>query len=137
MPVTPNSIITPQTPKGWTCVTTTGSSDIDDDPSSTALLLTAGANGSRVTGLRSIPRATISAMALHLFLSLDGGTTKRLIRGATIPADTVSTTDAPVAFDWGLSDEMPLVLPAGALLYLSQGVTLAAGIAHHAEGADY
>lgn len=137
MPVTPNSIITPQTPRAWTCVTSTGSGDIDDDPSNAVLLVTAGANGARITGLKSIARATISAMAAHLFLSLDGGTTKRLIRGATLPADTVSTTDAPSPYDWGLSEDNPLILAAGALLYVGQGVTLSAGIVHHAEGADY
>lgn len=137
MPVTPNSIITPQTPRAGYCVTDTGSSDIDDSPGSTQTLFTAGANGSRLTSLKSTARATISAMALHLFLSLDGGTTKRLIRGTTISADTVSTTDGPSTHDWDLSETNAMILPANAILYVSQGVSLSAGIVHHAEGADY
>jgi hypothetical protein len=137
MAVTPNSIITPQTPRGAVVTTTTANTTYTDSPSNVQTLATMGANGGRVTGLRSIPRATVTATALHLFLSTDGGTTKKLVRSTLMAADTVSATDAAAVTDWGLSEDAPMILPASAIVYVSQAVTLADGINTHIEWADY
>lgn len=137
MAVTANSIITPQTPKAAAVTTTTANTTYTDSPSNTATLLTVGANGGRVTRIRSIPRATVTATALHLFLSTDSGTTKKLIDSVLVSAHTVAATTAIPETDWGYSADNPLILPANAILYVSQAVTLADGIDHQAEWADY
>lgn len=134
---TANSIITPQTPRGAVVTTSAANTTYTDAPTNTQTLATMGANGGRLTGLRSIPRATVTATALHLFMSTDGGTTKKLIRSAAMAADTVSPTDAAAVTDWGFSDDAPMILPAQAILYVSQAVSLTDGIDHHVEWADY
>jgi len=137
MAVTPNSIVTPQTPRGAVATTDTANTTFSDTPTNAVAVATMGANGGRVTGLKSVPRATVTATALHLFLSTDGGTTKKLIRSVLMAADTVSATDAAAATDWGFSDDVPMLLPANSIVYVSQGVTLSAGIDHHIEWSDY
>lgn len=137
MAVTANSIITPQTPKAACVTTTTSNTTYTDGPTNTATLLTAGANGARVTRIRSIPRATVAATSLQLYMSTDGGTTKKLIDSKLMSAHTVATTTAISTTDWGYSDSNPLILPANAILYVAQAVTLADGIDTFAEWADY
>lgn len=137
MAVTPNSIITPQAPKGAAVVTTTANTTYTSSPTGTAALITAGANGARVTRIRSIPRATVTATGLHLFLSTDGGTTKLLIDSVLMSAHTVAATTAIPETDWGYSDDNPLILPASGILYVSQAVALTDGIVTEAEWADY
>lgn len=137
MAVSANSIITPQTPKAAAVVTTTANTTYTSSPTNTGTLLTAGANGARVTRIRSIPRATVTATAMHLFLSTDGGTTKVLIDSVLVSAHTVAATTAIPETDWGYSDDNPLILPESAILYVSQAVTLADGIVTEAEWADY
>jgi hypothetical protein len=138
MAVTPNSIVTPQTPRSAVATTTTGGGvDFSDTAVSTVLIATMGANGGRVVGLKSIARATIAAMAAGLYTSTDAGVTKKLIRGLTLSADTVSATDAPLTQDWGLSEDTPMILAANTQLFVQTGVTLAAGIDHLIEWADY
>lgn len=137
MAVTANSIITPQTPKAAAVITTTANTTYTSSPTNTQTLITAGTNGARVTRIRSIPRATVTATGMHLFLSTDGGTTKVLIDSVLVSAHTVAVTTAIPETDWGYSDDNPLILPASAILYVSQAVTLADGIVTEAEWADY
>jgi hypothetical protein len=135
MAVTPNSIITPQTPKAAAVVTTTANTTYTSSPTNTVALLTAGANGARLTRLRSMPRATANT-AVQLYLSTDGGATKLLVDSVLVNV-TVSTTSRITPADWGYSDDTPLILPAGAVLYVAQSVTVADGITTVAEWADY
>lgn len=137
MPVTPNSIITPQTPRTATCVLSVASTDLDDAPTTTELLLTAGANGARVTRVTAIPRATVTATRLDLWLSKDGGTTKRLIETALMGAHTVANTTEIPTTDFGVSEDVPLVLDANDRVYASTAVALAGGIVVAAQYADY
>lgn len=137
MAVTPNSIVTPQGPKAAAVVTTTANTTYTNSPTNTQVLATMGANGGRVTRLRSTPRATVAATALHLFLSTDGGTTKVLIDSLLIAAHTVAATTEIPSTDWGYSEDNAMTLPAGAILYVSQAVNLTDGIAHNIEWADY
>ena len=58
MAVTAGSIITPQTPKSAFAEVTTASTDFDTSPTTTVLLVTAGANGARLTRLQAIPART-------------------------------------------------------------------------------
>lgn len=55
----------------------TANSGAIDSPTNTVLLLTTGANGGRLTRLADIPRT--AATPLQLYISTDGGATKRMI----------------------------------------------------------
>lgn len=138
MAVTPNSIVTPQTPKNGYAVCTTANTTLSDSPSNTALLATAGANGGRVTRVSVTPRTSITATHGQLYLSKDAGTTKRLINTALMTAYTFSgATEIPTT-DFGYSDDNPLILEAADRLYVAIGVTPGAGdICFFAEWADY
>lgn len=137
MTVTANSIITPQTPRAATAVAATANSTYSDTPTNTVALITAGANGARITKLTALARATVTATELQLFRSLDAGTTKRFFRSKLMAAYTVAQTTENVATDFGYSDDNPLVLGANEVLYAAIGVTLGGGIVFSAEGADY
>ena len=133
---TPNSIITPQTPKTGHAVTTTANTTYTDAPTNTQLLLDATAAG-RVTRISAMPRATVTATMLQLYLSKDGGVTKRLINSKLMSAHTIQATTAIPATDFGYSDLNPMLLEAGDSLYVAQAVTLADGVCWDAEWAAY
>lgn len=138
MPVTPNSIVTPQAPKANTVVCDTANTDYDDSPTNVGTaLITAGANGARVTKLQAIPRGTVGATQLQLFRSSDAGTTKRLFDSALMAAYTMAQTTEAVTTDFGYSDDNPLILAPNEVVYPAIGVALAAGIVFIAEWADY
>lgn len=110
-----------------------------DTPTNTVLLMTANTNdGSIVTNLSAMPRATVTATGLYLFLSDDGGTTKRLIDSELMAAYTLNTTTAiPETLFARYSEVTPLRLGAGDSLYVGSAVALAAGIVYKAEFTDY
>lgn len=137
MATTPNSIITPQSVKTATCVLVTASTDIDDAPTTSVLLVTAGANGSRITRLVALPRATVTATMIQLYLSKDSGTTQRLIGSVLMSAHTVANTTAIPTTDFGFSDDNPLTLEASDRLYAATSVSLAGGIVVSAHYGDY
>lgn len=137
MAVTPNEFISPQNLQTAYAVTDTANTTYGDSPTNTQVLVTAGANGARVTRITSIPRATVTATMLQLFLSKDSGTTKRLINSKLMSAHTVAVTTAITQTDWGYSDDNPLLLEAGDQLYVGQAVSLSGGISHMAEWGDY
>lgn len=137
MAVSPNSVITPQSIQTAYAVVDTASTDIDDAPTTTVSLLTAGANGSRLTKLTAIPRATVTASRLDLWLSKDAGTTKRLIDTALMSAHTVANTTEIPTTDFGYSEDNPLILEAADVLYVSTAVSLAGGIVFFAQYSDY
>lgn len=127
-----------QTPKTAAAVATTATASIDTTPTNTVLLLTAGSDGSIVTRLTAIPRATVTATALYLFISKDGGTTKNLIDSATMAAQTVATTAAISTTSFtSYSESSPMRLEAGDKLYVGGGVTLSNGIVFKAEYTDF
>lgn len=123
MAVTPDSIITPQTPKSALCEVTTANTDFDTSPTTTVLLVTAGANGARLTRLVAIPCETVTANFLQAYRSIDGGTTKYLAAVATGGSDTVSATDGPTPVDFGYSDANPMILQANERIYVATGIT--------------
>lgn len=96
-----------------------------------------GINGVRITRLTAIARATVGATELQLFVSNDGGTTKRFIRSVLMPAYTVSGSTAQPVVDFTYSDTNPLILSASETLYAGIGATLASGIVFRAEGFSY
>lgn len=128
-----------QTPKTATAVVTAATTSITTDaPTGTVLLGTAGADGAVVTRLMAIPRATVTASSLVLFLSKDGGVTQRLIDSELMAAHTVAATTAIPETNFGnISDSSPLRLEAGDRLYVGSQVALASGIVFKAEWMDY
>ena len=93
-------------------------------------------NGVRITRLTALARATTTATELQLYVSNDGGTTKRLIRSILMAAYTVAQTTGQTAVDMGYSDSAPLILSASEILYVGIGVTNT-GIVFRAEGFGY
>lgn len=128
-----------QTPKTATAVCTTATASINTDaPTNTQLLVTAGADGANVTRLWAMPRATVTATRLELYLSNDAGVTKRLIDSELMSAFTVAATTAiPETPFINYSENTPLHLAAGDRLYVGAGVTLADGIVFKAEYQDF
>lgn len=134
-----NVAVFAQTPKTGTAVVTLASASITTDaPTNTVLLMTAGANGAIVTRLTAIPRATLAASSLLLFLSSDAGVTQRLIDSETMPAQGVSAAAgiAETAFT-NCSEARPIRLAAGDQLYFGTQVALAAGIVAKVEWSDF
>ena len=128
-----------QTPKIAAVVATDAVASLGGDtPTNTVELLTAGADGCIVTRLTAMPRATVTASSLLLFVSEDNGTTKRLIDSVLMSAHTVATTTAiPQTYFINYSESSPLRLEAGAKLYVGTQVALASGIVFRAEFTDF
>lgn len=135
MAVTPNSIITPQTPKSGFATVTTANTTFTTSPTNTALLVTFGANGGRLTRLIAVPQETVTANALQFYRSIDAGMTKYLGGMATGGSDTVSGTDGSTSVDFGYSDSSPLIGQAGERIYVATGITK--NYVFIAEWADY
>ena len=126
-----------QTPKTATAVATAVAT-LTDTPANTVLLVTAGVNGAILTRLTAIPRATVTASSLVLFISKDSGTTQRLIDSELMAAHTLATTTAiPETFFANYSESSPLRLEAGDRLYIGSQVALAGGIVFRAEFTDF
>jgi hypothetical protein len=126
-----------QTPKTATAVCTAVAT-LTDTPSNTVLLVTAGTDGAILTRLTAIPRATVTASSLVVFISKDEGTTQRLIDSELMSAHTVATTTAiPETIFSAYSESSPLRLEAGDRLYVGSQVALAGGIVFRAEFTDF
>jgi hypothetical protein len=126
-----------QTPKTATAVCTAVAT-LTDTPANTQLLMTAGTDGAILTRLTAIPRATVTASSLVLFLSKDSGTTQRLIDSELMAAHTVAATTAiPETYFANYSETSPLRLEAGDRLYVGSQVALAGGIVFRAEFTNY
>lgn len=128
-----------QTNKTATAVATAAVAGLATDaPTGAVLLGTAGAEGAIVTRLMALPRATVAASSLVLFLSKDGGATLRLIDSELMPAHTVAATTAiPETAFGNISDSTPLRLDAGDELHVGTQVALASGIVFAAQWMDY
>lgn len=136
MPVTPNSIITPQTPRSNAVGLTTANTTFTTSPTHTQLLITAGANGARVTKIQAIPLEQINAANnIQLYRSYDGGTTKYLADSRLMATATPGAAAANPATDFGYSDASPLVMTGNERLYVAEGQTEAVNVI--AEWADY
>ena len=103
-----------QTPKTGSAVCTAAADITTDTPTDTVLIGTAGAEGAILTKLSAIPRATVTASALYLFISKDSGTTKHLVDSETMSAWTALATEAaPETLFGNISESTPIRLEAG------------------------
>lgn len=136
MAVTANSIITPQTPKSAAVGLTTANTTFTTSPTNTALLVTAGPNGGRLTRLWAIPLEQINtANNIQLYRSYDSGTTKYLADSRLMATISPGAAVANSPTDFGYSDTSPLILAANERLYVAEGQTEAVNVI--AEWADY
>lgn len=109
-----------------------------DTPTGAQLLFTAGINGSLVSKLTAIPRGTVTASSLVLFIvkSFVAPATSvyRLIDSELMAAFTLSNTVAiPETVFGNISPANPMRLEAGDMLYVGSQVALAAGITFYTE----
>lgn len=128
-----------QTPQNATAVTTGACADFDGDtPTNTVLLLTAGSEGGLLTKLTAIPRDTVTASNLMLFISDDSGTTKRLINSALLSTQTVDTTTPMTKTEFSdYSETTPLRLEALNELYVGNAVAASSGVVFFAEFTNF
>lgn len=136
MPVTANSIITPQTPQSASVALAATANTNLITPTNTTLLMTTGANGGRLTRLEALANATQAASQAQFYRSTDGGTTKTLLRAKAFAAYTLTTTSEIPVTDCGYSDDTPLILAAAEKIYVGSAVAVTGMIAR-AEWADY
>lgn len=101
-----------------------------------AQLARTSANGVRITRLTALARATNTATECQLYVSNDGGTTKRFIKSVLMSAYTVAASTAQTGADFGYTDSSPLILMASETLYVAIGVTNT-GVVFRAEGFGY
>lgn len=108
-------------------------------PTNTALLATANAQGSLLTALSAMPRASVTAAnGIYLFLSKNGGTTKSLLDSELMAAYTLSaTTKVPKTKFIDYTEDTPLRLGAGESLYVGLATALAAGVDVHAQVSNF
>ena len=127
-----------QTPQTASAVCTAAATVTSDAPTNTVLLLTAGVNGAILTRLWAIPRATVTASSLVIWISSDTGTTKRIKDSVLMGAQTIATTTAITNTQFtNYSETTPLRLKAGDQIYVGSQVALAGGIVFTAEYTDY
>lgn len=136
MAVTANSIVTPQTPIGATAVATTANTTYTDSPTNSVQLLAAQTNGARIQKITALARAANTATECQLYVSADGGTTKRFIKSVLMSAYTVAATTAQTGADFGYTDPSPLILSSSESLWVAIGVTNT-GVVFRAEGYAY
>lgn len=135
MPVTANSIVTPQTPRAATAEVATANTSYDV-PVNTVVLAVAGPNGARLTRITAIPRETVADTQLQLYRDGDGGgANRRFFRSARMPAYVMAvSTEAPTT-DFGYSDDNPLILAPGEKIYAAAAISKK--LTFSAEWADY
>ena len=136
MAVTPNSIVTPQTPIAGNAVATTANTTYTDTPTNSVQLLGVQTNGARMQKVTALARATVSATELQLYVSADGGTTKKFIGSKLMAAYTVAATTAQTVIDFGYTDAAPLILSSAESLWVAISVTNT-GIVFRTEGYAY
>lgn len=98
-------------------------------------IATAGPNGAVVTKVTAMPRASVTPSSLVLFLVKSSApTVYNLIDSELMGLYTFSTTTAiPETVFTNISDETPIRLEVGDILYAGTQVALAAGIVFKAE----
>lgn len=127
-----------QTPQTASAVATAAATVTTDAPTNTVLLLTAGVNGAILTRLWAIPRATVTASSLVIWISSDTGTTKRIKDSVLMAAQTLATTTAVSLTQFiNYTETTPLRLKAGDQIYVGSQVALASGIVFTAEFTDF
>lgn len=124
-----------QTYKTAAAAVTTALASLNPAIGTLTLLATAGTNGAVVTKLSAIPKGTVTASSLALFLVKSANPSAPfLIDSELMPAYTLSTTTAvPETVFTNISNDTPIRLEAGDMLYVGAQVAQAAGVVFKAE----
>jgi hypothetical protein len=115
---------------------TTGQATTDNPSTNVAIVLTAGANGTRIDRVVATSNGTSVAALLNLYIN--DGSTNRLIKQLPITAITGSTTVQTFTTEWVRTDGLPLVvLPTGYSLRATVTVTQTNALNVCAYAGDY
>lgn len=137
MPVTPNSIVTPQTPVAYAAIATAAETAFHNPTNAVEIIPPAdNINGMRLTKVYGIARAALGG-ATNYQLYKKVGSTLTLI-DSVLAADV--TPAAAVANGKGVfnvSEDSPLILQAGEGLAFAIGRAVTNGVACRAEGGKY
>ena len=138
MATTTNAVLCAQLPKAAFARVTAANTSLDGSGTITPLL-TAGADGCLVTSLQARCQATVTATALRLWVSLDGGASWALWDEKLMVAYTVAqiTAQNAVTFVDKVAPDTALRLPANAKLGVTSAVALSGGIVFVAEFMDF
>lgn len=124
------TFVTPQSIKDATAVCTVAKITYSDGTAA-VLLLTAGANGAVLYGLKAIPRATVTDTQLQLYRY--DGANYYLIATSKMSAYTMAQTTQAQQTDFGYTETNPLRIGGGHSLYVGIGVALPGGIVFDAQ----
>lgn len=135
MAVTPNSLVTTQTvhTAGAVC---TAAKSTTSDVANAAKILTAGTDGALVKTLQAFARATVTATRLDLWVTKSsdtGDAAPYWIGSVLLGANTLSSSAANPAADFGYTSTSPLRLDGGDKLWVSAAAALASGISFFAQ----
>lgn len=109
-----------------------------NDSTGAVKLADAGANGSLLKALSAVPRATVTATMLQLYLSADNGVTMQLIDTALMSAHTVAVTTAiPKTTFSAIGESSPVRLAPGDSIWIGAAVALAGGIVFTGQIEDF
>lgn len=137
MPVTPNSIVTPQAPVSYTAVATAAETAFHNPTNAVELIPPAeNLNGMRITKVYAIARAALGG-ATNYQLYKKAGSTFTLIDSVLAGDVSPSASVASTKGDFGISDTNPLILKPGEGLAFAIGRTVTNGVVCRAEGGQY
>lgn len=139
MAVTPNSIVTPQTPLMKTAVATAAEVAFNSPTAVVTLIdeTTSNPSGLRITSLSAIARAAVNTNPINCQVYKKVGTTYTLLNSALMPVGAPSASVANQIVDFGYSEDAPLILEPGVGLSVAIGTATANGVAFRAQGGAY
>lgn len=109
-----------------------------NDAANAVKLCDAGVNGSLLKALSAVPRATVTATMLQLYVSSDNGVTMQLIDAALMSAHTVAVTTAiPKTTFSAIGESSPVRLAPGDSIWIGAAVALAGGIVFAGQIEDF
>lgn len=132
----------PQTPRYAVAGVSTANTNTDGTGTITSLI-TAGSDGTVITGLYAGATVTVTATSVRFFLSIDAGSTWTYLPhlDSLVEAHTVAATTANDGRVTIIDQSDPakyMVLPANAVLGFTTAVTVSGGTMNaEAVGADY
>ncbi|OCZ54309.1 hypothetical protein [Dehalobacter sp. TeCB1] len=139
----------PQVPQIGKVTLTTADASLTAPTTAGQVLMTGGAEGTRMDGIKVRALGTNVQTVLRVFFNDGLGTAAAnfsLVYEVKLSASTASATDVsqasdvillPINYDGAGSGVLPPVLKAGQKIYVSLGTTVAAGYAITGMGGDY
>jgi len=137
MPVTPNSIVTPQTPVSYTAVATAAETAFHNPTNAVEVIPPAdNVNGMRITKVFGIARAALGGVTNYQ-LYKKVGVSLTLIDSVLATDVSPSGSVANGKGQFAITDDNPLILQSGEGLAFAAGRAVANGVVCRAEGGKY